>query len=301
MNMGAEAGANPALGKLGFGGNDKVVILHVDDVGMCGASLDAFGDLWARKAVTCGSVMVPCPWFRATAAWARANPDADLGVHATLTSEWPGYRWGPVSTRDPASGLIDGERVFHRTSEDIGAKADPSAVDVELRMQIAMAQEAGIVATHLDTHMGSVMHPRLYSVFVKAALDTHLQPFALRLDERQWTAANYGSEAVELLSANTRDLDRRGVPMFDRVLQLSLSIEDDRARRTREMVDKLKPGQIGYVLFHPALDTAELRAICPDWRSRVADYELLATGGLRSHLEDQGMKVIGCRELQALM
>jgi predicted glycoside hydrolase/deacetylase ChbG (UPF0249 family) len=301
MNMVTEKPVNPALARLGFGDTDKVVILHVDDVGMCGASLDAFADLWERKSVTCGSVMVPCPWFRATAAWARENPDADLGVHATLTSEWPGYRWGPVSTRDPSSGLMDKERAFHRTSEEVAARADAFAAKVELRMQIAMAREAGIVATHLDTHMGSVMHERLYPNFVAAALDAGLAPFALRFDETQWSPALYSPKTIAVLTENARDLEKRGIPAFDRLFQLSLSIEDDRPARTREMIDKVRPGQIAYALFHPALDTAELRSICPDWRSRVADYELLASGELRGHLEDQGMKVIGCRELQAIM
>ncbi len=301
MNMTTETGPNPALAKLGFSENDRVVILHVDDVGMCGASLDAFADLWGRKAVTAGSVMVPCPWFRATAAWVREHPDADLGVHATLTSEWPGYRWGPVSTRDMASGLMDPERAFHRTSEEVGAQADPAAANVELRMQIDMALDAGIAATHLDTHMGSVMHGRLYPAFIQAALDAGLVPFAIRLEERQWSTALYDKATIDLFSANTRELARRGVPMFDRVLQLSLSIEDDRPKRTREMLDKIRPGQIGYALFHPALDSAELRGICPDWRSRVGDHDLLGAGNLRGYLEDQGMKVIGCRELQAVM
>ena len=301
MNTMTEMASNPALVKLGFSENDRVVILHVDDVGMCGASLDAFADLWARKAVTAGSVMVPCPWFHATAAWAREHPDADLGVHATLTSEWPGYRWGPVSTRDMASGLMDAERAFPRTSEEVGERADPAAASIELNMQIGMARDAGIVATHLDTHMGSVMHARLYPAFIEAALDAGLVPFALRLEEQQWSTALYDEATVDLFSANTRELTRRGVPMFDRVLQLSLSIEDERPKRTREMLDKIRPGQIGYALFHPALDSAELRGICPDWRSRVGDHELLGAGNLRGYLEDQGMKIIGCRELQAVM
>ena len=37
----------------------------------------------------------------------RAHPELDAGVHLTLTSEWEGYRWPPLSTRDPASGLCD--------------------------------------------------------------------------------------------------------------------------------------------------------------------------------------------------
>ena len=295
-------GVNPAIERLGFDVSDKVAIIHVDDVGMCGSSLDAFADLWSRRSVTCGSVMVPCPWFRATAAWARENPDADLGVHATLTCEWDGYRWSPVSTVDLASGLMDGERAFHRTSAAVAEKADPAAAKRELQMQIAMAREAGITATHLDTHMGSVMSGRLYQGFVEAALEAGLAPFSLRLEEDRWSKQMYDEDTVRVFSENTRALDKAGVPMLDRICMLTLQDRhEERARQTLEIIDKIKPGQISYLIFHPALDTPELRAICPDWRSRVADYEMLASGQIREHLEAQGVKLIGCRELQQLM
>jgi predicted glycoside hydrolase/deacetylase ChbG (UPF0249 family) len=294
-------GPNPVLEKLGLKESDRVAILHVDDVGMCGASLDAFADLWSRRSVTCGSVMVPCPWFRATAAWAREHPDADLGVHATLTSEWPGYRWGPVSTRDPASGLMDGELCFPRTSAEVARDANPAAVGKELALQLSMAREAGILPTHLDTHMGSVMDAGIYGAFVQSALDAGVPPFGLRLGEDQWRKGGYDGKTAAILADTVERLEASGVPMLDRIFQLSLSIEDDRAARTRDMVDKIAPGQIGYVVFHPALDTAELRAICPDWRSRVSDHELLASGTIRRHLEDQGVTLIGCRELRDLM
>jgi len=294
-------GANPVLARLGLKDTDRVAILHVDDVGMCGASLDAFADLWAAREVTCGSVMVPCPWFRATAAWARDHADADLGVHATLTSEWSGYRWGPVSTRDPASGLMDDERCFPRTSAEVAAHAVPSAAGAELRLQIALAREAGIVPTHLDTHMGSVMHGRLYGEFVAAALEAGLPPFALRLAAEQWRKGGYDAETATNLAETVHGLETAGIPTLDRIFQLSLKVEKDRFGQTLDMVKRIEPGQVGYVVFHPALDTAELRAICPDWRSRVGDYELLRSGRIRSELANQGVVLIGCRELQQLM
>lgn len=294
-------GPNPAIAKLGFGETDRVAILHVDDVGMCGASLAAFADLWERREVTCGSVMVPCPWFRATAAWARDHADADLGVHATLTSEWPGYRWGPVSTRDPASGLLDDEHCFHRTSAAVAANADVDAASTELRRQLALAREAGILATHLDTHMGSVMDARLYGAFVEAAIEAGVPPFGLRLTPAQWRKGGYDEATAGALSTRTAALEAEGVPMLDRIFQLSLSIEEDRPGRTLEMVSHIAPGQIGYVIFHPARDTEELRNICPDWRARVGDHELLASGLIRTELQAQGVHLIGCRELQKLM
>ena len=85
----------------------RTVVLHADDVGMCHGANSAFLDLARAGRIDCGSVMVPCPWFPEIAETAAADPSLDLGVHLTLTSEWPRYRWGPISTRSRASGLLD--------------------------------------------------------------------------------------------------------------------------------------------------------------------------------------------------
>jgi predicted glycoside hydrolase/deacetylase ChbG (UPF0249 family) len=56
--------------------------------------------------VNSGSIMVPCPWLSEIATYARANPQADLGLHLTLTSEWTQFRWGPVTSRGSRRVLI---------------------------------------------------------------------------------------------------------------------------------------------------------------------------------------------------
>ena len=106
---------NPVLKKLGLSDEARVVIFHADDIGMCQASLAAYADLVGVGLISAASTMVPCPWFPATAAFCRANPDrVDMGVHITLTSEWADYRWGPTSTCDPTSGLLDADGYMHR-------------------------------------------------------------------------------------------------------------------------------------------------------------------------------------------
>src|SRR5215216_3621701 len=93
-------------------GLTRAAILHVDDLGMCHGANRAFLELAVFGHVTCGSVMVPCPWFPEIAQAAAEHPDLDLGVHLTLTSEWAGYWWRPISTRSRASGLIDPDGYF---------------------------------------------------------------------------------------------------------------------------------------------------------------------------------------------
>src|SRR5688572_4222689 len=72
--------------RLGFSKDDRLLLLHADDVGMCQSVNDATTRALKEGVVTCGSVMVPCPWFPHIAAWSKANPEADLGLHLTLTS-----------------------------------------------------------------------------------------------------------------------------------------------------------------------------------------------------------------------
>src|SRR5215216_6529923 len=105
---------NPFLKKLSYSATDRLVIIHTDDIGMCHASVQAFRDLWSFGTITSGATMVPCPWFPAVAQMCRENPEIDMGVHATLNAEWESYRWGPISTRESGSGLMDEAGYLHQ-------------------------------------------------------------------------------------------------------------------------------------------------------------------------------------------
>ena len=83
--------------QLGFAADERVAIIHCDDIGMCSASNAGAFEALQRGPATCGSVMVPCPGFAEAAELSRALPGLDLGVHLTLNAEWPRYRWGPVA------------------------------------------------------------------------------------------------------------------------------------------------------------------------------------------------------------
>ncbi len=120
-------------------GVERAAIFHVDDVGMCHGANRGFLTLAERGFVTCGSVMVPCPWFREIAEAAAADPALDLGVHLTLTSEWEHYGWVPISTVSRASGLIDDDGFFWRDVASLRRHLVPEAADAELRADRAGA------------------------------------------------------------------------------------------------------------------------------------------------------------------
>jgi predicted glycoside hydrolase/deacetylase ChbG (UPF0249 family) len=299
---------NPILKKLGFENNDRVAIIHVDDVGMCQSSVTAFADLWDFGLVSSGAVMVPCPWFMEAAKYAREHPDADLGVHLTLTSEWDTYRWAPISTRDPKTGLLDEEGYFHHLAAPVQALADPEAVKIELVAQIERAKAAGMQPTHADTHMGTVAHAKFMQGYLQTALEAQLPPMMLRLDEEGWRkvtgdheGAAFDEAAIAFIMQMINTLEEMGVPLLDNIFGMPL--DTDPAQRlddAKQAFDNLQPG-ITHFIIHAAKDTPEIRAITPDWQCRVADYETFLKAELRQYIQEIGVQVIGYRDLQKLM
>src|SRR5436305_243489 len=167
--------------RLGYPANAKLLILHADDLGVAHsvdvASLDALD----RGAVTSASIMMPTPWVTEVAAYAKTHPDADLGLHLTLTSEWETYRWGTVAPADQVPSLYDPDGTLPNDESIVAKRAKPEEVERELRAQVDRALVLGIKPTHLDSHMGSLFTtPALFSVYTKVAHDYHLPFLAVR-------------------------------------------------------------------------------------------------------------------------
>jgi hypothetical protein len=282
---------NRTLRELGFGPDDRVVVVHADDVGMCGATVDAFFELAEAGLVSSGSVMVPCPWFTEVATRCRGRDDLDVGVHLTLTSEWDGYRWGPISTRDAASGLLDEDGCFHRHQALWPSHFDAATAVDELDAQVRRALAAGIDVTHLDTHMCSVLHGGLADGYVELGL-AHRTP-ALLTRQPGWVAA--------LSEPSIAAWERRGLPIFDRFLMMPLDAPAGAPlEHAKRLFDELPPG-LTYLVLHPAADTPELRSIAGDWRQRVADYETFRDPALARHVRGLGIEVVGWRPLRELV
>ena len=291
---------NPFLKKLGYSDNDRLVILHTDDIGMCHASVQAFRDLWAFGGITSGAVMVPCPWFPAVAQMCRENPAIDMGVHATLNAEWESYRWGPVSGGEPGSGLRDEAGYFHQWHQAVYDNASPEQVDVEVNAQIEKALKAGIDVTHVDSHMGTIMNPKYIQSYIQAASSRLLPNFLPRLN----------AVGIDLMGVDDAErvryapvmemLESMGVPMMDGVLGMPLEHGDDHLEVAKKLLGELPVG-ITHFILHPSIDTPELRAIAPDWQARVANYNAFMSDELKMFIEREAIKPIGYRAIREAM
>jgi len=290
---------NPYLNTLGFADQDRVVIIHADDIGMSQATLPAIAELFEFGLVSSAALMVPCPWYRGAVAHALAHPELDYGVHLTLNSEWTHLRWGPISTPEPQSGLLDEQGYFHSDTTPTAEGADLTALRAELDAQLFRAGSAGLRITHADTHMFCLGHPRLIREYIGAALSAATLPVLMRPGSAGWQKFGFDDLPREVLS-NIAELEDRALPMVDDFYMMNLDNHQDRLEEAKLAFERLQPGFTHFIL-HPAIESPELKAMAPDWRCRVADYNTFRSEDLRVHLHGLGIQVIGYESLRAFI
>lgn len=291
---------NPYLKRLGFGDDDRVVVLHADDIGMCQSTISAYADLIECGALSSVAMMVPCPWFPAAVALYHEHPASlrlDVGAHLTLTSEWDAFRWRPLAVTDPGSGLLDGEGYFHRLAAPVQAEADTAAVARELETQIETALAAGLDLTHMDTHMLTLFHPRFLPIYFDLARTYQLPATMLRGDRETWLSFGTTEAEADELAEVTVQVEAEGLPLFDGFEVLSLTEHEDRLAEGTRALARCRPGLTHFVI-HPTTDTPEVRAMAPDWRCRVADLALFTSQAWAEAVAASGVKVIGYRAIR---
>ena len=288
---------NPFLARMGYGPDDRVLILHIDDMGFCHAANAASLACLTKGSATCASILVNGPWFQEAVQMAKANPQLDLGVHLTLTAEYPTYRWPALSSRDPETGLLDADGYLWATREDAVRKVSVAAAEGEMRAQIDGALAAGIDVTHIDTHMGSVVHPKFLGSYLRLAHEYGVPAFLPRITRDRLQALGEGDMADEFLQVLAM-IDTDQVPTLDDIIIETLVPKTSKHDFYRDLIKGVQPG-LTHLLFHPAVAGAELEAIADTHASRHADYEAFLDRSLRDFAESLGIHLVGYRDLKA--
>jgi len=234
--------------------------------------------------------MVPCPWFPEIAAYAASHPEADLGLHLTLTSEWKHYRWGPVLPADRVRSLLAPDGYLYPTEDVAAAHIDPREAEAEIRAQIDRAIAFGIRPTHLDSHMGTLYQNKaLFEMFLRVARDYKLP---VRVS-KEWFAER------DFLASIVRPED----VVIDRTIDATPEVTPERwAQFYTEAIKSVGPG-VTQVTIHLAFDDEEMRAVTiehPDWGAawRQRDYDYFTSPEFRRLLEANDIKLITYRDLQ---
>jgi len=286
-----------SAGKHEYPPDTKLLIIHADDVGMCHSVNEATIEALGKNIVTTGSIMVPCPWFLEIAEYCREHPEADLGIHITLNSEWKHYRWRPVSSSDKVPGLVDDEGYLWHTVGDVIKHATPEEVETEIRAQIQRAIDFGINPTHIDTHMGTVYaKPEFFESYCKVAGEFGIPPMIVSPESK---IARYRKEHVPGMNSLLDKLEEItiGFPMLDELATGVESVELEKRREEyKEIIRNLNPG-VNQIIVHLGLNRPEMHAITGSWLARYNDFRIFTDPEMKDFIEENGVKLIGWREM----
>jgi predicted glycoside hydrolase/deacetylase ChbG (UPF0249 family) len=287
-NARAQSPAGTVQQRLGYPASARLLILHADDYGMDHSVNRATAEALERHWITSASILVPCPWFLEAANFAKAHPEADLGIHQALNSEWAEFRWGPVLSKDKVPSLLDAQGYFPLDTPEVAARAKAEEAEAELRAQIDRARQFGINITHLDTHMNAEFEsPALFALYRQMGSELHLPVLIARS----------GTEhAVPPFAKSGDDV------LIDRVIEMSPGVPDkDWASWYEQQLAELGPG-VYEVILHLAYDDEEMRGAAsnhPDygaaWRQR--DLDMVKSPEFQKFLKDQGFILIGWKDL----
>ena len=274
--------------RLGLPRDAKLLILHADDLGVAHSVNVASFDALDKGTISSASIMMPTPWVTEVADYAKAHPNADLGLHLTLTSEWQTYRWGSVESKDKVASLHDSSGTFPSEVAPVMAKAKPAEVDRELRAQVNRALALGIRPTHLDSHMGALFTtPELIATYVKVAHDYDLPFLAMKPTP----------PGMPQMPLSPKDI------VLDAVIVAGPDVPRDQWKAFYvNAVANLKPG-LSEIIVHLGHDDAELQAVTVNhepygaaWRQR--DYDVVNSAEFKKALQDNKVTLVTWKDLQ---
>ncbi len=279
--------------RLGYPRDAKLLIVHADDLGAAHSINSASIKALESGLVSSASIMVPCSWLPEIAAYARAHPEVDFGVHLTLTSEWTLYRWGPVLGKGRVPSLLDPNGYLYPLESEAAAHMDVREVEAEIRAQIARARALGIQPTHLDSHMGTLYQSKaLFETLLRVARENKL-PF--RVSQEWFSGAPF---MPSLLGPDD--------VVLDRTISIEPSVApDDWSRFYTNEIKNLRPG-VTDMIVHLAFADEEMKGISfghPNWGAewRQRDFDFVTSDAFRRLLKDNNVKLITWREIGKLI
>jgi chitin disaccharide deacetylase len=283
--------------RLGWPRGTRAVIFHVDDAGM---SYDSnLGTIQALEGgvATSLSVMMPCPWVPHMAAYLQDHPQADAGVHLTLTAEWKNYRWGPVAGPAAVPGLVDPQGYLWQRVADVVRHATVEEFEREIRAQIDKALALGLRPTHLDSHMGTCFQAPFLETYVKVGIEKKI-PILIFGGHMQHIGAEAGA-FKPLLQALADKVWQAGLPVLDDLVTQPTDAKEYEQRKQQllKLLGGLKPG-VTQIIVHCTAPTEAFAHISGSGPARAAELRLMLDPDIRACIQKEGIVLTTWRELK---
>lgn len=297
--------------KLGWKKGEKVVILHVDDVGMSYDSNEGTIQAMTKGVATSCSVMMPCPWVPAFVHFLKEHPTTDAGLHLTLNAEWKNYRWGPLAGKSVVPGLVDSEGAMWSSVPQVVEHASPEEVEKEIKAQLERARTMGFTPTHFDSHMGTLFaSPAFLQKYVQLGIENKIPVMlpgghATLIDEQM----KLGGLAIQQMRMIGSQLWNAGLPVLDDLhnhsygwqLPSSMQVTDENLQKFKtakyiEGLKAIKPG-ITMMIMHCTSTTEVFPHISDSGPTRKGDLLAMVDPALGEFIKKEGIILTTWREL----
>jgi predicted glycoside hydrolase/deacetylase ChbG (UPF0249 family)/predicted neuraminidase len=283
--------------KLGWPAGKKVILLHMDDAGMCPEANSAVENYISSSKIMSTAVMMPCPEADKFVEWARQHPEGDIGVHLTLTSEWQHYRWGPLTAKGKVPGLIDPEGKLWHEVPDVAMHAKPQEVETEIRTQIDRMISLGQKPSHIDTHMGTMYAtPDYLKAFLKVAEEYRIPANIIEFSD-PGVADVFRKQGYPVDQLKIKELDQYSQPRLDNFSSVPEGkTYEEKMNNFFALVKSLQPG-LTEIIFHPSVESDNLKSITGSWQQRVWEGKMFSDPKVQNFLKEEGIIITTWKEI----
>ena len=262
--------------------NPPRLIIRGDDMGYSHAGNEAILKCYKEGIEKSIEVLAPSPWFPEAVEMLKQIPDADIGVHLTLTSEWDNIKWRPLSD---CPSLRDADGYFYpmvRPNKDYPKRSvvenDWKLADIEkeFRAQIELAMKKIPRISHFSGHMGCTsLNDEVKDLVKKLAQEYHIKHHDMSLRDAGVTYVSYVGAHVT---------------------------PEEKLQSFTKMLESLEPGKTYLFVDHPGLNTPEVQAIHHIGYENVAIDRQGVTDTwtnprVKQLIKDKGIQMIGYNQL----
>ncbi|MEC7479206.1 MAG: ChbG/HpnK family deacetylase [Bacteroidota bacterium] len=274
---------------LGFSSDEKLLIIHADDLGLSDSVNDTSMESLLKNTVTSASVIMNAEKVQEIADFSKKYPKIDLGVHLTVTSEWKFHKWGGVLSNNDISSLLNSKNNFYWNKRKFTKYSKIKELHDELQAQVDLAISMGMNISHIDSHEGALFFdPDVFKTYLKIAENNNLLAFvpvqaSVHFDE-SFPKPKYAIiiDQFFMAEAGIKHEDMEGYYL--------------------DILDNLEPG-LSEIIVHFGLNDDKMKEITVDkidygskWREM--DYKIFNSEKFINSIKKNNIKLINYKDLE---